>query len=179
MPMRNSCGFSSLAAGADRAGHAARGFTLIELMVAVAIVAILAAIAVPAYQSYILRGHVASATSGLSAAAAQMEQYFQDNRTYAAVSASISPPCLNSVISSSGDFTISCVAPATVPATMTAAGATPGVTATSYTVLAAGSGQTAGFYYTISSTGAQWSQEAGPWGTQNCSYWIIKAISAC
>ena len=42
-----------------------KGFTLIELMIAVAIVAILAMVAVPSYTSYIMRGHLADATSGL------------------------------------------------------------------------------------------------------------------
>lgn len=61
-----------------------RGFTIIELMVAVAIVAILAAIALPAYQDYIRRGNIPEATSELTARRIALEQWFQDNRDYSA-----------------------------------------------------------------------------------------------
>jgi type IV pilus assembly protein PilE len=58
------------------------GFTLIELMVTVAIIAILAAVAIPNYTAYITRSKIAEATSNLLAMRTKMEQYFQDNRTY-------------------------------------------------------------------------------------------------
>jgi type IV pilus assembly protein PilE len=58
------------------------GFTIIEVMITVAIVAILAAIAVPQYQDYVTRGELPEAQAGLSAYRVQMEQYFQDNRNY-------------------------------------------------------------------------------------------------
>lgn len=60
-----------------------RGFTLIELMVAVVIVGILAAIAYPSYQSYILKGNRASAQAFLMDSAQRQAQYFLDNRAYA------------------------------------------------------------------------------------------------
>ncbi|WP_372858232.1 type IV pilin protein [Pseudoalteromonas sp.] len=61
-----------------------QGFTLIELMIAVAIVGIIAAIAVPNYSEYVKRASRAEAASALLDAANKQEQYFVDNRAYTA-----------------------------------------------------------------------------------------------
>lgn len=58
------------------------GFTLIEVMIVVAILGFLAAIALPAYTDYITRSKVSEAIANLSDMRAKMEQYFLDNRTY-------------------------------------------------------------------------------------------------
>mgnify|MGYP000055861877 FL=1 len=58
------------------------GFTLIELMVAVAIIAILSAIALPSYNEYVIRGRLTEATAALADLRVKLEQYYQDNRHY-------------------------------------------------------------------------------------------------
>jgi len=64
--------------------RAQRGFTLIEVMIVVAIIAILAAVAIPSYSDYVRRGKLPEAFSGLSDYKVKMEQYYQDNRSYGA-----------------------------------------------------------------------------------------------
>jgi len=53
-----------------------------ELMIVVAIVAILAAVTVPSYGDYVRRAKIVEAAIALSEMRSRMEQYFLDNRTY-------------------------------------------------------------------------------------------------
>jgi type IV pilus assembly protein PilE len=114
----------------------ARGFTLIELMITVAVIAILSAVALPNYRDYVIRGNVPEATSRLATKQVQMEQFFQDNRTYVAGTG-----CVVDTGNKLFDFT--CV------------DGGDAVTATTYILTAVGKGSMAGFKYTIDQTGAK------------------------
>jgi type IV pilus assembly protein PilE len=63
----------------------AAGFTLIELMIVVAVIGILAAIAYPSYTEYVLRGRRAEARTALIELMQQQERFYTQNGTYALV----------------------------------------------------------------------------------------------
>jgi type IV pilus assembly protein PilA len=66
-----------------------KGFTLIELMIVVAIIGILAAVAIPAYQDYIARAQVSEAVSLLSSGKAAMAEHFTDHGYWPASSSTV------------------------------------------------------------------------------------------
>ncbi len=139
-------------------------------MIVVAIVAILAAIALPSYRDYILRGQLVDATNLLSAGRANMERYFQDNRTYAKQSASVYPPCDALAPGRKlGKFTLSCTAPAAPDGT-------------TYTLTAQGEGAVDKFSYTVDQTGAQSTtiSTGGPWpAVTGVACWVVKRGQTC
>jgi type IV pilus assembly protein PilE len=138
-----------------------QGFTLIELMIAVAIVVILGAVAVPQYSAYVTRGRIPDATSTLASRAVQAEQYFQDNRTYANTGTANNPGCASDT--SGKNFNFSCSS----------------ATATAFVVQAVGKGSMAGFTYTIDQAGRKATTAVPTGWTAKSDCWVIKKDGSC
>ncbi|HEY8048620.1 MAG TPA: type IV pilin protein [Ramlibacter sp.] len=139
------------------------GFTLIELMVAVAVVSILAAVALPSYTNYLKRGRIPEATANLATKRVKMEQFFQDNRTYVGATAG------NSDTSTSKYFDFSA-----------SSGGADTRSATGYTLFATGKGAMAGFTFSVDQSNAKASTVTGVSGwSGNSSCWVTTSGGQC
>ncbi|MCX8087287.1 MAG: prepilin-type N-terminal cleavage/methylation domain-containing protein [Rhodocyclaceae bacterium] len=136
------------------------GFTLIELMIVVVIVSILAAVALPAYNDYVLRGKLAEAHGELAAMRTKLETYFLDNRTYvgACQSNTVAP------LPTGRYFDYACA-----------------LTATTYTVTATGKAAegTGGFTYTINEKNERKTTSVPDGWTTNATCWVTRKGGTC
>lgn len=133
-----------------------RGFTLIEVMVVVAIVGILAMIALPVYNDYITRSRLPEAQGNLSTGRVRAEQWFQDQRTYVGI------PCpANSAL-----WQYACNG-----------------NANTYTITATGQGAMNGFVFTINETNARVTTGAptgwAPTGGVPVNCWVVRKGGGC
>lgn len=148
--------------------RAQRGFTLIELMIVVTIIAILASVVVPSYQDYVIKSKIPDVTSNLATMRVRMEQYFQDNIRYSTAVGGVT--CGGTWPFTSDYFTYNCVA-----------------TDNTYLITATGSGSKGnsmnGFSYTINQNNIKTSTIGTPapagWHGNNGNCWITKAGGAC
>jgi type IV pilus assembly protein PilE len=109
------------------ARRASAGFTLLELMIAVIVVAILAVISLPSYAEYVKRGTRAEAQAFLMEVALRQQQRLVDRREYAATIADLG---LALPASLTGKYTVAMTVPAIVPPAFTLAAAPQGAQTT-------------------------------------------------
>ena len=143
--------------------RASVGFTVVELLVAVAIIGILAAIAVPQYGSYVTRSRILDAFAKLSDYRTRMEQYFLDRRSYLddAGACGVIP---SAAAGPADSFQVACIA-----------------TARSFVYTATGidTKGMARFVYTIDETGLRGTASLPTGWTRNADCWTIRADGSC
>ena len=131
--------------------RAENGFTLIELIVAMAVLAILSAVAIPSYSGYLTRSQLTDATGTLGAYRLRMEQSYQDNGNFGAAACSVA-----TANTTTWDFQCA----------LTGAGQ-------GFTVTATGKGRTAGYQYSIDEQGSRRTLAFPGVGASAC--WVIRA----
>jgi type IV pilus assembly protein PilE len=136
---------------------AQKGFTLIELMIVVAIIGILASIVMPNYTEYVNRARATEATSALADMRIRMEQHFQDTRSYA------------------GNNAVLCAAPNGTNTEFFDFSCSSAPDGTTYTLEAQGTGVMADYRYDINENNVKSSDTADGGGSANC--WITKSGS--
>ena len=134
------------------------GFTLIEMMIVIAIISILSAIALPAYQDHVMRARIAEAHSELSSVRPKLEQHFLDNRSYAgACSATSVAP-----LPTGKNFTFACA-----------------LGQTTYTVTATGIDKAAGFAFTVNEANVRATTAAPSGYNTSTTCWITRKGEVC
>ncbi len=144
------------------------GFTLLEVLITVAIVGILAAIALPNYSDFIVRGKLMEAHSKLGDLRAQQERFFMDNRTYldTGTTCGIDSAAIQMITTMNTDtgatFDLACTA-----------------TANTYALTATGrvSKGMGGFTLTVNQANAKTSLGPGGWTAANC--WFVRKGGEC
>jgi type IV pilus assembly protein PilE len=133
---------------------AQKGFNLIELMIIVAVIAILTSVAMPQYADYVTRGKLTEGVSNLADGRVKMEQFFQDNRTYSG----------GPVPATTTNFTYALSSLGTA----------------SYIITATGRGSISDFSYSVNQANTQATTAVrSGWGTTTTSCWHTKKGGSC
>ena len=132
----------------------AYGFTLIEILLAVAVIGIITAVALPNYSAYVTRAKLTEAFSALSGMQPNAEQFWANNRTFA----NMAP-----------------LPPDTANFTYALGNASP----STYTISATGIGQLTGFAFTINQNGARATTAVPAGWTLTATCWVDRKSGQC
>jgi type IV pilus assembly protein PilE len=135
----------------------AKGFSLMELLVAIVIIGILSAVALPAYNDYVTRGRLTEAYTSLSGVQPVAEQFWANNRSYVNLNTSASFPQTGTNF----DYALS------------------NATASTYTVTATGKNRLNGFVFTIDQNGARATTGVPSGWTTNAACWVDRKSGQC
>ena len=140
------------------------GFTLIEAMITVAVIAIIAAVALPNYFDYVTRSRIVEAKTNLADMRTRFEQFFLDNRKYPAT-------CITGATSTTN---------ITLPTTQKFFNVTcTDLSDTTYIVRADGTGSMSGFIYKVDQANTRTTDGTGAWGKTSTTCWISKKSGEC
>ncbi|HMW17644.1 MAG TPA: type IV pilin protein [Accumulibacter sp.] len=136
------------------------GFTLIEIMIVIAILGSLMAIAIPSYNEYLMKGRITEAITALSGMQSRLEQHFLDNRTYsgACAAGSMAPQPANT-----NYFDFSC----------------SNLAAGTYQVDATGKSSMTGFTYRITQLGKSTVSVGGGWSGAGATCFVVNKAGGC
>lgn len=137
--------------------RAHNGFTLVEIMITVALIGILTAVALPNYRDYVTRARLTEAFSALSTAQASAEQFWSNTRSYTGFGAASTFPPTGKY------FTY----------------ALSGDSASAYTITATGTGSLASFVYTINQSGTRATTGVPSGWTTNAACWVDRRDGSC
>ncbi len=142
------------------------GFTLIEVMITVAIVAILGAVALPSYIDYVTRSKLVEAKTNLTDMRTRLEQYFLDNRAYPGA-------CIADAPGPAGPGNIY------LPASTKYFNVTCALAPTTYTITATGFGSMSGFVFTIDQANTRRTTAVPTGWTTSNACWVSRKNGDC
>lgn len=146
-----------------------RGFSLVELMIVVAIISILAAIAVPNYTEHITRSRIIDGVATLSEMRSRMEQHFNDRRAYPTTCIKTVPTADTQIQmpADTENFAFTC----------------PTALADQYVLRAQGQGRMSGFRFEINHQGAKTTTLSGGaatgWSGSGKTCWVTGKSGGC
>ena len=138
------------------------GFTLVEIMIAVIIIGILTAVALPSYTSYVTRARLAEAHGALASVQPKLEQYWANTRSYEDFDEA-AEGAVSQMPGNTDNFVYTL----------------ENASSTGYLLVATGRAAADGFKYTLSQAGTRATPEAPDGWTTSTECWVDRKDGSC